>query len=207
MRKLMDELKKKGMVYENLSSKWACAPLVVPKAGPAQWRFTVDLRPVNKFTILFAFQMPVVDEELPKLAKSKQYCNVNFTISYWQLLLHEDSREFQSWVTPDGIITPMRVPHGTTNAVLHLQSWMINTLPTDLRERVLLLVDYFLFHAETVKELLNKLEKFLNFFLMYHIKLHPLSACCSPKRPSGVAASSNRAVSASTHPTYRASCP
>ena len=51
---LMDFVKKlvrNGMAYLNPTSAWACAPLLVPKAGAARFRFTVDLRPVNKFTI------------------------------------------------------------------------------------------------------------------------------------------------------------
>lgn len=35
------------MAYPNPSSPWSCAPLLVPKAGPSKFRFTVDLRPVN----------------------------------------------------------------------------------------------------------------------------------------------------------------
>lgn len=88
----MDELESYGMIYANPSSKWACVPLVVPKPGPAQWRFTVDLRPVKKSTVPFAFQMPVVDQELTKVAKSKYYCGVDFTMSYCQLPLHSNSR-------------------------------------------------------------------------------------------------------------------
>jgi hypothetical protein len=41
---------------------------------------------------------------------------------YWQLPLHEDSQECQSIITPDGVYTPTRVQHGTTNATVHMQA-------------------------------------------------------------------------------------
>lgn len=50
-----------GMVYSNPTSKWACAPLIVLKFGPSQFRFTVDLRPVNKFTLPHQYPMPNIE--------------------------------------------------------------------------------------------------------------------------------------------------
>ena len=58
-------------MYSNPKSKWAAAPLLVPKPGPARYRFTVDLRPVNKYTVQHSHPMPIVEFELTKLAKSK----------------------------------------------------------------------------------------------------------------------------------------
>lgn len=60
MSKLTKELEEKGLIYANPSSKWACAPLIAPKKGPDEWRFTSDLRPVNFYTYPFAFPMPNV---------------------------------------------------------------------------------------------------------------------------------------------------
>ncbi len=47
MKKKCDQLLEVGYIYRNPSSKWACAPLIVPKEGSEKFRFTVDLRPVN----------------------------------------------------------------------------------------------------------------------------------------------------------------
>jgi hypothetical protein len=54
---------------------------------------------------------------------------------YWQLPLHEDSQEFQSIITPDGVYTPTRVQHGTTKATVHMQSIM-EDLMLDVRYSV-----------------------------------------------------------------------
>ena len=48
---MVAKLVRNEMAFPNPTSVWACAPLLVPKRGPARFRFTVDLRPGNKFTI------------------------------------------------------------------------------------------------------------------------------------------------------------
>lgn len=53
-----------GMAYFNPSSTWEGAPLLVPKPGPAQFRFTVDIRPVNRFPKRHQFPLPIIGEEL-----------------------------------------------------------------------------------------------------------------------------------------------
>lgn len=75
----MAELVKHDIIYANPHSKWASTPLVVPKAGPAEWRFTVDVKPVNNFTIPYHYPMPNVELELIKLSDSNYYANFDFT--------------------------------------------------------------------------------------------------------------------------------
>ncbi len=65
------KLVEKGMAYANPTSAWAAAPLLVLKPGPSRFRFTVDLRPVNKYTVKHVYPMPILDIELHKLAESK----------------------------------------------------------------------------------------------------------------------------------------
>lgn len=48
LRKLVGKLLDAGLIYPNPTSKWSCAPHLVPKPGPAELRLTVDLRPINR---------------------------------------------------------------------------------------------------------------------------------------------------------------
>lgn len=173
MTNLTDELIRFNLIYPNPSSKWACAPLLVPKPGPSEWRFTVDLRPVNQYTIRHQYPMPRIEEELTKTAGSSVYASVDFTHSYWQLPLHKDSQECQSFVTPDNVFTPTRVPHGTTNAVLHLQSFLSTNAPAEVKQRMLLWVDDCLFHAPTATDLIKCLQSFFQFCSTYNLRLNP----------------------------------
>ena len=73
MRKKCDELIRVGYIYRNATSKWACAPLIVPKPGKDRFRFTVDLRPINAQTKKNVWPMPHADPMLARLCGSKKF--------------------------------------------------------------------------------------------------------------------------------------
>jgi hypothetical protein len=58
LARFVSQLEAAGMVYRNPRAAWCSAPLLVTKPGPAQFRFTVDLRPVNKQTVPCSWPMP-----------------------------------------------------------------------------------------------------------------------------------------------------
>lgn len=163
-----------GMAYPNPTSKWACAPLLVPKPG-AEFRFTTDLRPVNKHTINHQYPMPNLEHELTNLGKEKPQCFANFDMShsYWQLMLASESQECHSIITPDGTFTPNRVMYGTTNAVTHLQSSLTSIIPDEWKPNILIWLDDILLFAPTVEKLLMSIRSFFRLCVSYNIKLHP----------------------------------
>lgn len=173
MSRLVDDLMKHKLIYPNPTSPWASAPLIVPKPGPARWRFTVDLRPVNRFTVRHQFPMPILEQELTKLSNARFFANFDFVHSYWQLPLHEESQSSQSFITPDGVFSPTRVPHGTTNAVTHLQSSLTLTIPNELRHNLLLWLDDCLLHSHSIDHFLQCLQLFLSYCVSFNWKLHP----------------------------------
>lgn len=181
LQKLIAELVRCDMVYPNPTASWASAPLLVYKSGPAKFRFTVDLRPINQFTVQHHFPMPNLEVELTKVSSSRVYATLDLSHGYWQFPLDESSQECQSFITPDGVFTPKRVLHGTTNAVTYLQSTIAHILPMDVRENVLYWLDDILCHAPDESTLLKVLGKLFNTFAQYNIKLHP-SKCRFFKR-------------------------
>lgn len=73
LHKLVDEQLEAGLVYPNSSSKWSYATNLVPKPGPEEWRFTVDLRPVNRCTFSLRFLMPYIEAESDKSAGANSF--------------------------------------------------------------------------------------------------------------------------------------
>ena len=71
------ELEQLGLIYKNSGSTWACTPHLVPKAGPERWRFTMDLRPVNKVTVPHAWPMPHMDTVTAKLAGKNCFASID----------------------------------------------------------------------------------------------------------------------------------
>lgn len=174
LRKLVEKLLDAGLNYPNPTSKWSCAPHLVPKPGPAEWRFTVDLRHVNKSTYALNFPLLFIDAELDKAAGAQMFCEFDMTQGYWQLLLHKDSQESQSFVTPEGIYTLTRVLHGNLNTNSHLHAGLMCTMPPDLKEKLLVWVDDMAIAVKNVDDLLQYLTKLLDFCVSVNFKLHPI---------------------------------
>lgn len=169
----VSELMEKGMLYPNPTAAWAAAPLLVPKPGPAKFRFTVDLRPVNKYTLKHQYPMPNIEFELHRLTKATCFATFDLSHGYWQLPLHPDSQALQSFITPDGVYSPTRVLHGTTNAVAHLQSSLASVFSEELKKSVLAWLDDILGFAVSDAALLIVLENFFSMCASYNLKLHP----------------------------------
>jgi hypothetical protein len=91
---------------------------------------------------------------------------------YWKLPLAPDSRECQSFITPDGVFSPTRVLHGTTNAVSHMQAVLQEILLHSV-EQILAWLDEILLHAVKELELLTHLLALFLIRRQYNLKLHP----------------------------------
>jgi hypothetical protein len=96
----MADMERLGLVKKNLESKWGSPPLILPKAGPEKFRFTLDLRYPYSQAEQVSWPMPNMEEELASLAGSKYSDKLDLMQGYWQLPLHEDSQECKSVITP-----------------------------------------------------------------------------------------------------------
>lgn len=165
LKKLVSKLTQYGLVYPNPLAKWASAPLLVPEQGVAKWRCSEDLRSVNRSTVRHQSPIPDLEQELTRLASSKNYANLNFVQNYLQLPLHPDFQESQSFITPNGVYSQTRVAHGTTNAATHLLSCVTLTIPEELRSNILLWLDDCLVHFENIQHFLHCVCTFLAYFM------------------------------------------
>lgn len=170
LKKKVQDFSDAGFIERNNTSKWASAPLVVPKPGEEGFRFTVDLRPVNAQTKNAVWPMPNADAMLGKLVGSKVWFKLDFIHGYWQFPLSEESRECQSFHTPFGVYTPNRVLHGATNAVTYFQSSMESLFGhLDL----LVYLDDILGYETDAKKLLSKLRAVFTLCRDKNLKLSP----------------------------------
>jgi Reverse transcriptase (RNA-dependent DNA polymerase) len=167
----MAEMERLGLVKKNVASRWASPLLILPKAGPEKFRFTVDLRYPNSQAKQVSWPMPNMEDELASLAGSKYFATLYLIQGYWKLPLDEDSQECQSVITPDGVYTPTTVLHGTTNATVHMQSIM-EELMHDIRHSIKIWLDDNMIHVTDEKKLLEVLEHFLRKCLQHGLFLH-----------------------------------
>lgn len=133
------------------------------KDGPTKFRFTTDLRPVNRYKISFQYPLRNMEQELVKVLESKYFANVEFCQSHWQLALDPESRAIESIIASGDVYSPARVVHGTKNAVMHLQSSILSDIPPSLRRHVLLWLNDVLQHATTPKTVMDAVNNFSHF--------------------------------------------
>lgn len=71
LKSFVAQLVKDEIAYPGPTYSWVKVPLLVPKTSPAKFRFTANLRPVNKITVKHRFSMPHIEQKVTKLAVSK----------------------------------------------------------------------------------------------------------------------------------------
>jgi hypothetical protein len=74
-----------GLDRKNLISRWANQPLILLKAGPEKFRFTLDLRYPTSQSEQVSWPMPNMEEALTSLAGSKYFATLDLMQEYWQL--------------------------------------------------------------------------------------------------------------------------
>jgi Reverse transcriptase (RNA-dependent DNA polymerase)/RNase H-like domain found in reverse transcriptase len=147
------------------------SPAHPSEARPDQYRMTVDLRVPNASKNPTAWQMPNLQDELHDLHGSEVFATLDFCQGYWQIPLHKDSQDRQSFITPDGVYTPTRVLHGTRNATQHLQSVLV-VMMDDIKSNIKVWLDDCLLHTKTEDDLLATLNFFLKKCQEHGVKLH-----------------------------------
>ncbi|OWZ18106.1 hypothetical protein PHMEG_0007861 [Phytophthora megakarya] len=106
-----------NLVEQNNVSRWACA--VVPVCKPCtkdKFRLTIDYSPITNMTIRIAGGMPSAASLLDA------YENFKDKKVFGGMPLHEESREMCSFITPDGVFSPTRVPQGRMDSALYFQN-------------------------------------------------------------------------------------
>lgn len=169
--KYVKELIDMGFWTEMPTADWQAAPLIVPKPNSrANWRFTVDTRPVNAATIEEAWPMPHIEAEINDFPGSKFFASLDFVSGYWQLLLAEESWTNCGVVTPTGVCASKRVLPGLTNAGAHFQR-SVEPCFAELKKNLKAWLDDFSLHAETEEELLSVLNRFFEICAEKNLQL------------------------------------
>ncbi|DBA03705.1 TPA: hypothetical protein N0F65_004122, partial [Lagenidium giganteum] len=145
-------------VVRNNQSRWACAAMATRKKGPVDdYRITPDYRPTNAQTIPIAGVMPNLLVVMVKVKGARFFAKFDLFKGFWQLMLHEESRELFSFMTNDTVYTPLRVPQGATDSPIHFQNQMQEVFRDMLYENLLVWVDDIVLFAKTCEEFVSVL--------------------------------------------------
>lgn len=87
--------------------------IVITKKKNGQLRICLDPRPLNEALQRERYQLPVLNDVLPELAKAKVFSTLDLTAGYWHVTLDEESSLLTTFATPFGRYKWKRLPFGT----------------------------------------------------------------------------------------------
>ena len=102
LKRFVTRLERYGFVRRVESPIWSHAPLLVRKKGKARWRMTIDLRPVNKFTLQTPSYMPSLESELSDFRQARCYGSFDACQGYWQMPLDRQTGSAHAFTVPVG---------------------------------------------------------------------------------------------------------
>ena len=165
------ELLRHGCIYLNANNEWAVAPHCERKPSSKKgFRLYFDYRPLNPQLKKMVWPVPQATAELAKFSGATHFAKFDFIGAYWQMPLAKEAQECHSFHTPDDVNTPLRVPHGTVNAVPYFQGTMTHLFN---RLSVLIWLNDVLAHSKSSWGLLSTIESFFNIFHKHGLKLDP----------------------------------
>ena len=171
MQQITTAMEKSGIIVRNNSSKWAVNTVVVEKNGICQ-RICGDYKPINAVTIKTIWPMPHIAVIVSHLKGMKYFFVIDLFKGYWQFPLHEDSREYLSFMTHEGVFTPLRVVMGATGSGDYFQATVTEVYKELMFKHLLSWLDDLLGYAKTEQELLDVLEQLFQLSRKRNIKLN-----------------------------------
>ena len=112
--KLLD-LEKKGIIKKvTTPTEWISSMVIVAK--PGKIRICLDPRDLNKALKRPKYQMPTLEEILPRLAKAKVFSTLDAKDGFYQIGLDDESSMKTAFWTPFGRYRYLRMPFGVSLA-------------------------------------------------------------------------------------------
>jgi transposase InsO family protein len=165
----------KGWIRKSESS-WS-SPIVVVKKKDNSIRLCCDFRRLNSKTVRDCHPIPRISEAVDSLQGSSWFSVLDLSRAYYQGYMSEESRKKTAFVTPWGLFEFNRIPFGLSNAVPAFQRFMERILEPYRDSFALPYLDDTIVHGSSVSEHIKQIQKVLQVFKKYGLKLNP--AKCS----------------------------
>ena len=108
-------------IIEPSYSPWR-AQVLVTKDKRHKRRMVVDYsQTINKFTLLDAYLLPNIDEQVSEIAKGTVFSTLDLKSAYYQLQLCPEDRPYTAFEACGKLYQYTRLPFGVTNGVSYFQ--------------------------------------------------------------------------------------
>ena len=112
--KLLELEQKSIVVKETEPTDWISSMVVVAK--PGKIRLFLDPKDLNNAVKRPKYQMPTLEEMLPKLNNAKVFSTLDAKDGFYQISLDEESSKLTTFWTPFGRYRYLRMPFGISSA-------------------------------------------------------------------------------------------
>ena len=160
-------------IIEPSTSEWLSPVVMVKKRGTNKLRFCVDFRNLNKVTRPLSFAMPRLDDVIDALSGSTIYSVTDMRQGFWQLGVHEDSRDKTSFTCHEGVFRFKRLPFGLRNSPAHYQTKVSQILGKMAFKHAICYIDDILIHSKSFDDHMSHLRQLFTKFRDAGLKFHP----------------------------------
>lgn len=157
VRTMVKEMLDANIICESKSAY--ASPILLVKKKTGDKRFCIDYRALNNVTKKEHFPLPLIDDQLDRLAGNSLFISLDLASGYYQIPVADDSQDKTAFVTPDGQYQFKRMPFGLANAPSVFQRTMNKVLSGI--DHVIIYMDDILIPAHNFDEGLLRLEEVL----------------------------------------------
>ena len=145
-------------VIEPSNSEWNFSLILVSKSDGTM-RPVIDYRELNKHTIPDRLPLPVISDILRSLrTENRIFSTIDIKSAFWQIELHENSKDMTAFSTPTGHYRFKRMPFGLSNSSLTYMRLMNTALRDLIGNTASVFLDDILIVSQTEEEHFKKLN-------------------------------------------------
>lgn len=146
-------------IIENSNSDFA-SPVVLVKKKDGSNRLCVDYRALNDKIVKDRFPLPVLEDVLERCNnKAKFFSTLDLKNGFFHVDIHEDSRRYTSFVTPDGQYQFLKAPFGLCNSPSVFMRFISTVFYELIRQNIVIIyLDDIIVPARTELESLEMLR-------------------------------------------------
>ena len=143
-----------GDITESVSEY--SSPLVTVKKKDGTIRWCIDFRQVNNRIIADSFPISHIEELVQKAVGKKLYSALDCFAAYNHVRVHQDSRKYTAFSTPDGHYEYLRMPFGLKTAVSVYSRFVAPNRIGIYLDDMLVFTDDPYEHLKTLEEVFQK---------------------------------------------------
>ncbi|EGT31788.1 hypothetical protein CAEBREN_31619 [Caenorhabditis brenneri] len=170
LEKQINGLLKSGRITES-NTPWI-SPIVIVKKKNGSLRVCLDFRKLNEVTIPDNYPLPRIDAIVERVGHMKFFSSLDMANGYLQLRLDDESSYKCGFTTENRVYAYSHLPFGLKSAASYFQR-ALKTVLDGMDHEVMLYIDDVLIISKTYDEHLDTLERVLQRFRQYNLKVSP----------------------------------